>query len=72
MTYPDTVRARTGIRRLGNTSYVMAYEVWSEAQQAVVGEGEGVIVQVDYGSGEKVALDKALRDWLSAFIAPGG
>lgn len=68
--YPDTVRTRTGIRRLGNTSYVMAYEVWSDTQQTVVGEGEGVIVQVDYASGNKVPLDEELRDRLSARMAP--
>ncbi|MBX2796799.1 MAG: acyl-CoA thioesterase [Myxococcales bacterium] len=68
VSFPDTLRARTAITRLGRTSFVMAYEAWSDEQQAAVGVGEGVIVQVDYGTGDKVPLDEALRNALTGLM----
>lgn len=69
--FPDTVLARAGIRRVGTTSYVMAYQVWSLGHDAVAAEGEGVIVQLDYASGAKVPIDEPMRARLLALGAPG-
>ena len=70
LAFPDTVRARTAIRSVGNTSFVMAYEVGSEALEAVAATGSGVIVMIDYATGEKVPIDDALRSALRALPEP--
>lgn len=63
--YPDTVLARAGVTKVGNTSFVMRYEVArAAAPEGLVAEGEGVIVLVDYGTGEKVPIAGALREAL--------
>jgi len=68
VTYPARVVAGTRISRLGNTSFGMDYAVWHEADSpaAPVARGEGVIVLVNYGTGEKVTLPDDLRRSLEA------
>ena len=61
VTYPDTIRASASVPKLGNTSFVMSYHLYSLSQAAVVGEGEGVIVMIDYRTSEKVPISEALR-----------
>ncbi len=61
VTYPDTIRASAWVPKLGNTSFVMCYRIFSVSQAAIVAEGESVIVMLDYRNGEKVPLDDALR-----------
>ena len=68
--YPDRVRARAAISSIGNTSFVMAYEVFSEAHQAVAASGEGVIVVMDYTTETKVPHTDALRAALEANRIP--
>jgi acyl-CoA thioester hydrolase len=61
--YPDTVEVRVTARRIGGKSATLWYEVTSSAQdQAVVAEGETVIVMYDYRSGTTVPIDDTLRD----------
>jgi len=60
--YPDRVKVSATVLKLGNTSFVMGYRASSQQHgDKVVAEGEGVIVMVDYRSGQKVALDEVLR-----------
>jgi acyl-CoA thioester hydrolase len=59
--YPDLIRAEATVNRLGKTSFVMAYRLSSRAQGGVVGEGDSVIVLLDYRTGQKVELDAGLR-----------
>ena len=66
VSYPDEIVARAAISRIGNSSYVMAYEVHSTVHDAVAAEGEGVIVMMSYESGEKVPIDAELRTALEA------
>ncbi len=61
VSYPDTVRAAATVTKLGNTSFVMGYRIFSVAQGAVVAEGDSVIVMIDYRSGNKVPLGTELR-----------
>ena len=68
--YPDTVTACAAVQRLGNSSYVMAYQIRSAVQQAVAAEGEGVIVMTDYANGGSVALSEEMRQRLGAFVRP--
>jgi len=71
VTYPDRVAAETTVTRLGNTSFVMAFRIWGEASGAVVAEGEGVMVMVDYTTGAKVPLDQELAQAIYALEARG-
>lgn len=60
--YPDTVRVEATVLKLGRTSFVMGYRVRSRAHaEAIAAEGEGVIVMIDYRTGNKLEFDDALR-----------
>ena len=63
LTFPDRITASSTVTKLGTTSFSMKYRVTSASHAgAIAAEGAGVIVMVDYQSGEKVALSAALRD----------
>lgn len=47
VTYPDTLLLGIRCQRLGNTSMVIEYCYYSDAQQALVATAEGVIVRLD-------------------------
>lgn len=67
VTFPDTVEVSTTVTRVGRTSFVMAYRIRSERQGgAVVAEGEGVIVMLDYRNGQRVEVDAELRARIAA------
>ncbi|MGE0489112.1 MAG: acyl-CoA thioesterase [Vulcanimicrobiota bacterium] len=61
LTFPDTIVAETGVTRLGNSSFTMAYRIFSQAQQKEAARGEGVIVYYDYESGRSEPLPERLR-----------
>jgi acyl-CoA thioester hydrolase len=67
--YPDAVRVAAAVTRVGNTSFVIGYRAESRARQAVVAEGETVVVLLDYGTGAKVTLDEPLRARIAALEA---
>ena len=68
--YPDTVSIQTGVVKQGNTSFTMRYLVRSEAHGGkVAAEGEGIIVMMDYGKGEKVPMPATLREQIDALQA---
>lgn len=67
VTFPDMVTVRTTVTKVGRTSFVMGYRVTSAKQGgAVVAEGEGVVVMLDYRTGAKVEVDDALRERIAA------
>jgi acyl-CoA thioester hydrolase len=69
--YPDTVTVACWVAQVGKTSAVLAYRATSEQQGgAVVAEGETVVVQLDYRSGAKVAIEGELRERLLALVPP--
>jgi acyl-CoA thioester hydrolase len=63
--YPDTIRAEAGVEKVGTTSFVLAYRLTSLSKGAVIGEGDSVVVMVDYRRGGKVPLDERLKATLS-------
>jgi acyl-CoA thioester hydrolase len=65
VTYPATVVAGCRVAKLGRTSFVTEYEV--RCGDVLVGRGSGVLVLVDYGTGEKVPLSDALRAALEQY-----
>jgi len=66
VTYPDVIRSSATVNQIGKTSFVMRYRLFSVSQAAVVGEGDSVIVMIDYRSGEKISVDAELRRRIAA------
>lgn len=67
ITFPDTVTASCTVTRVGRTSFVMAYRATSEKHGgAVAAEGEGIVVMLNYGTGQKVEVDAELREKIAA------
>ena len=60
VTFPDRVRARARVAKVGTTSFTMLYQAVSE-KRGVVAEGEGIVVMFDYGKQQKAPVDDALR-----------
>ena len=59
--YPDRIVAEARTVRIGRSSFTMAYRVHSETLNTLVAEGEGVVVMVDYGTGQSAPISEALR-----------
>ena len=60
--YPAEVLAGARIAKLGNTSFTMGFGVaLADAPDHLVARGEGVIVLIDYSTGDKVAIPEDLR-----------
>ena len=59
--YPDHVVIGARITRIGRSSLAMAYSVWSEAQQAIVADGDSTIVAFDYALNKSQAVPSELR-----------
>jgi acyl-CoA thioester hydrolase len=65
--YPADVLAGARIARLGTTSFTMDYGIaLATAPETPVARGEGVVVLIDYRTGDKVPIPPALRDALGA------
>jgi acyl-CoA thioester hydrolase len=62
VTYPDRVTVSARVPELRTTSFSMSYRATSATLgDAVVAEGESVVVMIDYRSGEKRAVSEVLR-----------
>ena len=59
--YPDTLSVATRIEELRNSALRMSYVLWSEKQQAVIAQGEAVIVCVDKINMKKTAIPECVR-----------
>lgn len=58
LTYPDFVRTEVTVTKIGTTSLTLAFRIKSRKKgDLVVAEGDGVIVLVDYRTGQKIPLD---------------
>jgi acyl-CoA thioester hydrolase len=68
--YPDTVRIACWVGSVGRTSFVLRYRAHSAAQNAVVAEGETVVVMLNYRSGAKVPIEGPLRARLELHLEP--
>jgi len=67
VTYPDTVTIEATVPRFGNTSFEMRYRATSAAQNAVVAEGDSIVVMMNYQTGQKVPVPAELRARIEAF-----
>ena len=60
LTYPDTLEVGARVKSIGNSSFVMEYQIISK-KIGLAATGEGVIVTVNYETGEKTALPEKLK-----------
>ncbi|HYV34222.1 MAG TPA: thioesterase family protein [Gemmataceae bacterium] len=61
LTYPDTIAIAARAIDLGEDRFTFDHVIVSEAQQAVVTEGSGLVVVYNYKDGKKAALTSELR-----------
>ncbi len=65
--YPDQISVSIRVREIGNTSFTLVYQITSRAQaDAVVAEGESVVVMVNYRNGEKAPLSETQKKQLTS------
>ena len=66
--YPDVVKVRTSVSRIGNSSFDMAYQISSlakEGEVAAIGKVVGVLV--DYDTGKPIPIPDELRNSIIEF-----
>ena len=61
VTYPDRVSTAVTVSRIGRTSFIMPFRSTSEKTGAVVAEGQGVMVMLDYAHGQTVPVPDEVR-----------
>ena len=59
--FPDTVRVAARVSRLGRSSLTMEHVVYSEAQQAIAGDGTSVIVIFNYETNRPTRIPEDVR-----------
>ena len=59
--YPDTVEVGARATEVASDRFTMEYRVVSLTKQAVVAEGQGVIVSYDYARGRKAKLPEGIQ-----------
>jgi len=67
LAYPDTVLISASIASIGRTSMKMVHLAYSKVQQAVVAEGDSVIVMFNYGEQRPVQVADHIRATIDAF-----
>lgn len=70
LVHPDTVRVETGVRSIGQTSFVMDYRITSLRLDILAATGDSVVVLYDYERETKVSIPEDLRIALEALAAP--
>lgn len=69
VTYPDILTTRSYIIAVGNTSFSMHCDVYSETQEKLVAIGKSVIVTVEPTLFQKQAIPEQIRAALVAYMA---
>ena len=59
--FPDNITIGTSVTKVGNTSFKIYHEIYSEQFNTVAATGESIIVLVNYKSGEKVSIPEDIR-----------
>ncbi|MBS2033673.1 acyl-CoA thioesterase [bacterium] len=59
--FPDRVRTEIGISRLGRSSFIQQYRIFSLTQQDYVAKGTSVSVYYDYAAGKSAPIPDRLR-----------
>jgi acyl-CoA thioester hydrolase len=66
LAYPDTVLISASIASIGRTSMRMVHLAYRRAQQAVVAEGDSVIVMFEYGEQRPITVEDDIRATIDA------
>ncbi|QTH72675.1 acyl-CoA thioesterase [Pseudoalteromonas xiamenensis] len=64
--YGEEVEIRTGIERIGNSSYVIVQEAWQGGRACAV--GKTIMVRYSFADKSAVSLSEEERTGLSAFL----
>jgi len=67
--YGDPLEVRVRPTKVGTTSFTLYYEVWDTKEDALVADGETVIVMFDYAKGAKKPIGHKARKRLNADAA---
>jgi acyl-CoA thioester hydrolase len=59
--YPDTVQIAIRVTRIGRSSITMEHKLWSEAQRAVVADGQATVVAFDYTTNRSCPVPADMR-----------
>lgn len=59
--YPDQIQIGARVTEMRQTSLTMHYQLWSEQQQAIVAEGQAVLVCIDAKTGQKTPIPESAR-----------
>ncbi|MBN9418372.1 MAG: acyl-CoA thioesterase [Candidatus Eremiobacteraeota bacterium] len=59
--FPDRIRTETGICKLGRSSFLQLYRIYSYGQQDYVATGTSVSVYYDYAAGKSAPIPDELR-----------
>lgn len=60
--HPATVEVGTRATRIGSKSFQLEYELYRQADDTLVADGSSVVVWVDYGCGQAIALPEPLKE----------
>lgn len=61
LTYPDHIRIEVGVSRLGKSSFVHRYRIFSQRLQTWAAQGQSVTVYYDYTTEKSAPLPPELR-----------
>jgi acyl-CoA thioester hydrolase len=65
--YPDTITIGGRVTRLGRTSLQMVHAIYSHQQQAIVADGESVLVTFDYHDQKSIVIPLDVRQAIGRF-----
>ncbi len=65
VSYPDQLTVAISVVKIGNTSLQMDYQVYSKQLDGIAATGSSVVVWINYGSGEKIAITDAMKRKIS-------
>ena len=66
--YPDQLVTRSYVKHVGNTSFSMCYEIFSETQEKVVAIGHSIIVIVDQINFAKQPIPSHFKDSIQTYM----
>ena len=68
ISYPDNVIIQTRVAHIGNSSFNVEHQVFTEKMgNSVVAEASSVVVMLNYKTGEKFTLDSSMKLKLEPF-----
>lgn len=64
VSFPDTVRVGARVTRIGKSSMSIEHKVYSETQEAIVAQGESIIVCFDYAKNVSHPVPAPIRAYI--------